>query len=79
MWSLVIIKFEIVLISPNEKEKKITYIIEKPRKPRRTIIIKGEFQIEIKFELLIRLQNEQHIETLLVFFVAVIIQCYSIL
>lgn len=61
-----------------KKKKKITYIIEKPRKPRKTIIIKGEFQIEIKFELLIRLQNEQHIKTLLVV-VVVIIQCYSIL
>ena len=77
MWWLVIIKFQVVLISPNEKGKNHLHN-RGPRKPRRTII-KGEFQIEIKFELLIRLQNEQHIETLLVFFVAVIIQCYSIL
>lgn len=77
MWSLVIIKFEIVFISPNEKEENHLHNRE-PRKPRRTIIIKGEFQIEIKFELLIRLQNEQHMKTLLVV-VVVIIQCYSIL
>ena len=77
MWSLVIIKFEIIFISPNEKEK-ITYIIENHESQEEPFIIEGEFQIEIKFELLIRLQNEQHMKTLVVV-VVVIIQCYSIL
>lgn len=46
MWSLVIIKFEIVFISPNEKEK-ITYIIENHESQEEPSLLKVNFKLEL--------------------------------